>query len=172
MHHVTLDTAFGCGPLRVGRFAARRRLVGVWLAFGVGRPYPDLYSTPTLPQGTIEVALESARPIGNATVSADGRIFYTIQPESKPKAPFLYEQVNGRAVSFPDESSQSTLFETPLGVAVDHRNRLWVIDPGNHGFGVPRLLAFDLKTNGLVHRFDFPRSISPIGSFLQDLQID
>lgn len=145
---------------------------GLWIAFGRGQAYPDLSTSPALPTSALEIAVKSDRPIGNAAVSASGRIFYTIHPESQPKAPFLYEFVNGKPVPFPDEASQETLFKTPLGVVVDRQNRLWVIDPGMHGTSQPRLLGFDLASNKLVHRFDFPSAIAPLGSFLQDLQVD
>jgi sugar lactone lactonase YvrE len=142
----------------------------VWLAFGRGQPYPDLSGTPRLPEGTIEVAVTSDRPIGNATVSADGRIFYTIHPESGPAAPFLYEWVNGQPVPYP-ATGQEEMFETPLGVSIDSKNRLWVIDPGEHGTGQSSLTAFDLATNTVVQRHEFASDVAPMGSFLQAMAI-
>jgi sugar lactone lactonase YvrE len=52
------------------------------------------------------------------------------------------------------------------------QNRLWVIDPGGHGFGTPKLVAFDIDTGAVVHEHAFADDIAPWGSFLQDLQID
>lgn len=60
---------------------------------------------------------------------------------------------------------------TSLGVAIDAKNRLWVIDPGNHGAGQPRLIGFDLATDNVVHTHNFESAIAPLGSFLQDLQV-
>ncbi|MEM9332062.1 MAG: L-dopachrome tautomerase-related protein, partial [Pseudomonadota bacterium] len=160
-----------------------KRIVGVLLIclggltgilyylFGGGAPYVDLTTTPILPEGTIEVAVTSDRPIGNATVSADGRLFYTIHPESNPTGPKLYEWIDGTAVPYPNVEDQKDLFETPLGVVVDAQNRLWVIDPGSHGTGTPAITAFDLATNELIHRREFSSSIAPLGSFLQDMQV-
>jgi sugar lactone lactonase YvrE len=145
-------------------------VAAVWIAFGRGQPYVDLSTAPRLPQGTIEVAVTSDRPIGNATVSTDGRIFYTIHPESGPEAPFLYEWVNGAAQPYPP-TGQAEIFQTPLGVSIDSRNRLWVIDPGDHGTGQPSLTAFDLATNQMVQRHLFSREIAPMGSFLQAMAI-
>jgi DNA-binding beta-propeller fold protein YncE len=142
----------------------------VWVAFGRGQPYPDLSGTPRLPEGTIEAAVTSDRPIGNATVSADGRIFYTIHPESGPDAPYHYEWVNGAAQAYPP-TGQAELFQSPLGVSIDSRNRLWVIDPGNHGMGRPGLTAFDLATNTVVQQYAFANDTAPIGSFLQAMAI-
>jgi sugar lactone lactonase YvrE len=145
-------------------------VAAVWLAFGRGQPYADLSAAPRLPQGTIEAVVTSDRPIGNATVSADGRIFYTIHPESGPEAPFLYEWVDGAAQPYP-ATRQTEIFQSPLGVSIDSRNRLWVIDPGRHGTGQPSLTAFDLATNKVVQRHLFAGDVAPMGSFLQAMAI-
>ena len=143
----------------------------LYWAFGGGEPYPDLSGPPLLAQGTIEAAVVSDRPIGNAAVSADGRIFYTIHPESNPVGTKLYEWVDRKPQAYPDAQDQARLFTSPLGLAIDGRNQLWVIDPGNHGTGTVKLTAFDLVTNRVVHEFVFPDAIAPMGSFLQDLQV-
>ncbi|HBH00026.1 MAG TPA: hypothetical protein DDY29_15335 [Rhodobacteraceae bacterium] len=72
---------------------------------------------------------------------------------------------------FPDAAAQG-LFETPLGLAIDRQDRLWVIDPGGHGFGTPKLVAFDIDTGAVVHEHAFADDIAPWGSFPQDLQVD
>jgi hypothetical protein len=145
--------------------------VAVYALFGGGKPYPDLSGAPLLPQGTIEAAVISDRPIGNAAVSADGRIFYTIHPESNPVGTKLYESVNGKPVPYPDEAQQAKLYTSPLGVAIDGKNQLWVIDPANHGTATVRLKAIDLATNKVVHQYSFSSDVAPLGSFLQDLQV-
>ena len=119
----------------------------------------------------LEVAVQSDRPIGNAAVAADGRMFYTIHPEARPRGAKLYVAAGGQSSPYPSEERQEELFASPLGVAIDRANRLWVIDPANHGFGEPRLLAFDLETDEVVHDFRFPRKVAPRASFLQDLQV-
>jgi sugar lactone lactonase YvrE len=145
--------------------------IGIYAMFGGGKPYPDLSGKPLLPNGTIEAAVVSDRPIGNAAVSADGRIFYTIHPESNPVGTKLYEWVKGKPVPYPNEAQQATLFTSPLGLAIDARSQLWVIDPAKHGTGPVRLTAFDLATNKVVHSYTFSKKIAPLGSFLQDLQV-
>ena len=141
------------------------------LRYGGGEPYPDLSGTATLPEDALEVVVTSPEPIGNLAVSADGRIFYTIHPESRPTGAKLLEWVDGAPKPFPNEAAQD-LFETPLGIAIDRQNRLWAIDHGNHGTGRARLVAFDLGTGGVVHEHLFDSSVAQLGSFLQDLQID
>ena len=139
--------------------------------YGGGQPYPNLSGTPVFEESALEVVVTSSEPIGNVAVSADGRIFYTIHPESRPTGAKLLEWVDGVPAAFPSEEAQA-LFETPLGVVVDQQNRLWVIDHGNHGTGAPRLLAFDLETGAVVHDHEFDSSVAELGSFLQDLQVD
>ncbi|MBT8469365.1 MAG: SMP-30/gluconolactonase/LRE family protein [Deltaproteobacteria bacterium] len=141
------------------------------LRYGGGEPYPDLSGTPLFDEGTIEVVVTSDEPIGNLAVSEDGRVFYTIHPESRPSGAKLLEWVDGAPKPFPSEEAQAQ-FETPLGVAIDRQNRLWTIDHGNHGTGHAQLLAFDLGTGGIVHEHVFDSSVAQLGSFLQDLQVD
>ena len=139
--------------------------------YGGGEPYPDLSGTPMFAEDALRVVVTSPEPIGNHAVSADGRVFYTIHPESRPAGAKLLEWVDGAPKPFPSDEAQS-LFETPLGVVVDRQNRLWLIDHGNHATGVVRLFAFDLTTGALVHDHVFDSSVAQLGSFLQDLQVD
>ena len=50
----------------------------LWVRYGGGNPYPDLTETPLLSSETLEEALSYSEPIGNVTVSATGRIFFTV----------------------------------------------------------------------------------------------
>ncbi len=142
-----------------------------WTLFGNGDDYPDLSGDPVLPPGSIEAEVTTDIPIGNAAVSAGGRIFFTAHPEANPVGPRLFEWVDGAAVPYPSAEDQSRLFRTPLGVSVDRQNRLWIIDPANHGVGQARLTAIDLGTGLVVHSHGFTSEIAPIGSFLQDHQV-
>lgn len=142
------------------------------LLYGGGNPYPDLSTAPLLSEDRLEVAVRSNEPVGNVAVSRSGRIFFTIHPESRPDNDKLVEWRNHSAIPYPNEQWQKTHFQTPLGLVIDHQNRLWTIDHGNHGLGKARLSAFDLDSNQLVHDYIFPGRIAGIGSFFQDLQVD
>jgi hypothetical protein len=141
------------------------------LRYGGGEPYPDLTTPPALPESGLEEVLAYPEPIGNVAVSAEGRVFFTVHPESRPAGNRLLEYVAGAAEPFPDGASQERLFDTVLGTVVDGQNRLWTIDHGNHGLRDARLLAFDLATGDVVHDHVFGASLAPAGSFLQDLQV-
>lgn len=143
----------------------------LWIRYGGGELYPDLSEPPLLEENVLEEVLTYPEPIGNVAVSADGRIFFTVHPESRSPGNKLLQYINGAAEPFPDVQSQDRLFDTVLGVVIDRRNRLWTIDHGNHGMRSARLLAFDLNTGELIHDQTFGESIAPLGSFLQDIQI-
>src|SRR5262249_3256029 len=48
----------------------------------------------------------------------------------------------------------------------------WALDYGSHGTRHPYLFAFDLTTRELVHSFRFSRDLAPVGSMLNDFQVD
>jgi sugar lactone lactonase YvrE len=60
-----------------------------------------------------------------------------------------------------------------LGIAIDRKGRLWVID---NGLGdppqTPKLVAFSLVDGKPVYRYDFPPESGAVGSFLNDLAVD
>lgn len=143
----------------------------LWVRYGGGNPYPDLTETPQLSSETLEEALSYSEPIGNVTVSATGRIFFTVHPESRPQGNKLLEYVNGASVPFPSLRQQIKLFDTPLGVAIDRFERLWVIDHGNHGMNSARIVAIDLNSGEILRDQRLDKTIAPAGSFLQDLQV-
>jgi sugar lactone lactonase YvrE len=147
-------------------------LIGLRLRYGGGNYYPDLSTPPLLPETALETVVQYSEPIGNIAVNHEGRLFFTVHPESRPTTNKLLEWKNGQAVPYPNLEMQQTHFQTVLGLVIDSKNRLWTIDHGFHGFGRPRLLAFDLTTNQIVHDHTFTNDIAQRGSFLQAMQID
>lgn len=143
----------------------------VWVRYGGGNPYPDLTTTPLSSAATLEEVLSYSEPIGNVAVAADGRVFFTVHPESRPQGNKLLEFVDGASVPFPSQRIQSELFDTPLGIAIDRLDRLWIIDHGNHGTHAARIIAIDLATREVIRDQRFDEAIAPVGSFLQDLQV-
>ncbi|MGI9219954.1 MAG: L-dopachrome tautomerase-related protein [Woeseiaceae bacterium] len=143
----------------------------VRIRYGGGEPYRDLTTTPVISADQLQEVLSYREPIGNVAVSASGRVFFTVHPESRPQGNKLLQYVAGASVPFPDLQSQRELFDTVLGVVIDQQNRLWTIDHGNHGLRPPRLLGFDLESGDVIHDRRFNELLAPIGSFLQDLQV-
>ncbi len=131
-----------------------------------------------LPGALEEVAELPINP-GNLAVTAEGRVFATVHqfrradaqlieitgPNSyRPWPDFLWNRPFGSA---PD------VLNSPLGIAIDRKERLWVID---NGLGdppqTPTLLAFSLADGGLLFHYAFPPETGPVGSFLNDLAVD
>ena len=146
-------------------------LIALRLRYGGGAPYADLTTRPLLPESALEVVAAYPEPIGNVAVSGDGRVFFTVHPESRPAGAKLLEWVDGAALPYPDADAQG-LFDTVLGLAVDRQDRLWTIDHGQHGTRTARLLAFDLGSGEVTHDYRFGSETAEVGSFLQDLQVD
>ena len=147
-------------------------LTAIRLRHGGGQKFEDRSSAPMLPESALKVLAALDEPPGNIAVSATGRIFITIHPLSRPQANKVVELIDGKPVPYPDVDSQQNLFQAVLGLAIDRQYRLWLLDDGMQGINQPRLLAFDLQTDQLVKRYDFPSKIAGFGSFLNDLQID
>lgn len=170
----------------------RRRVVGVLiglllllallLAAGIrvrygadpGR-YPDLTSAQEGERAQMEVVATLDMPPCNIAVSPQGRVFFTFHPEARPDVNVV-EWVGGKAQPFPDaafnDAGSPLHFQSVYALRIDRFNRLWALDHGHHGFGQPRLLAFDLATRALVRRFDLPRDVAPPGSQMNDFQVD
>lgn len=139
--------------------------------------FPDRSTPPILKNAQLEVVATLDAAPGNIAVSSDGRVFFSFHPEGRPSRIKLAELAYDRAVPFPNPEMQriqddTPSLDTPLGVRIDAKGRLWTIDHGLHGLHTPRLFCFDIKTRALVHHFDFPSEVAGIGSFLQDLAVD
>jgi sugar lactone lactonase YvrE len=160
----------------------------VRLRYGGGSTdFPERIGQPLLGREALAEVASLPQPPGNVAVSADGRVFLSIHPEGHPSVKMV-ELVGGEARPFPDASWQARrgedtggrplpFFDAVLGVRIDRHGRLWTLDHANHGLGQARLLAFDVKSGAppgrrlVVQRYDFPRSLAPRGSFLNDLQV-
>src|SRR5262249_11044107 len=111
---------------------------------------------------------------GNIAVSDTGRIFLSLHPSGDPPMK-VAELVDGRPVPWPSEAAQHAGpdgFDTVLSLRIDRQGRLWTLDFARYGRGQPRLLAFDLGSGKIVHRFDFPSSVAGFLSMLNDFQVD
>jgi sugar lactone lactonase YvrE len=142
--------------------------------YGAGHAdFPDRASSPQLAAAALEVVADLPSPPGNLAVSATGRVFFTFHPEAHPRIKLA--ELQGRTPSaFPPAASEASgvSFDTPLSLRIDAQGRLWSLDNATHGMGQPRLLAFDIETGLLSHRYDFPSKVAGLGSHLNDFQVD
>jgi len=148
-------------------------LVRAWLGSGI--LLEDRSGPPRLPDSALEVVADLDYPPGNVAVSVAGRVFATLHPDGKPPMKVV-ELIDGRPVPFPSEewqhpSDDLPYFQTVLSLRVDRQNRLWTLDFADFGRGRPRLLAFNLDTEQLVHEYEFPKEVAGFGSMLNDFQV-
>ena len=142
----------------------------IWVRYGGGEHFEDRTGEPELPGSALEVVADLPLPPGNIAVSEQGRIFFSFHPEARPPVQ-VAELVDGVPLPYPPKLPDELTYQSVLSLRIDRQNRLWVLDNANHGFGTPRLLAFDLAMDELVHRYDFPREIAGRGSHLNDFQV-
>jgi hypothetical protein len=68
--------------------------------YGGGDPYHDLSTAPFIEETLLEEVLSYREPIGNVAVSQQGRLFFTVQPESRPQGNKLHYWVDGAAIPY------------------------------------------------------------------------
>ena len=130
--------------------------------------------------GQVEIVAELDITPGNVTATKDGRVFASVH--GMRRGPVQLIEVTGPNgyTPFPDAGwnakpgSSPDVLNTPHGVLVDARDRLWVVDHGNwmDQPQPPKLVAFDIASRKLAYRHDFDRKVAPTGQILQDLAVD
>lgn len=151
-------------------------LLGLRSLLGGGVRLEDRTGTPKLPGSILEKVVDLDFPPGNIAVAPSGRVFFTLHPDGRPPVKVV-ELVDGRPVPYPDEGFQrerheAPFFQSPLSMRIDRQNRLWVLDFADYAMGQPRIFAFDLATDRVVHQHDFPPEAAPFLSMLNDFQVD
>ena len=141
---------------------------GIYATLGGGMRMPDASTQPMLGNTALEKVVDLSYPPGNIAVSRSGRVFFTYHPDGHPPAQVL-ELKDGQAVPFPNIGYP--LYQSVLALRIDRQDRLWTLDHADLGQKRPRIMAFDLATNQLVHRYDFPSSTAGFLSMLNDFQI-
>ncbi len=129
--------------------------------------------------GTLEVVAELPINPGNLAVTADGRVFATVHQFRRADVQLI--EITGPDTYAPwpntawnaEFGSGLDVLNSVLGIAIDRKDRLWVID---NGLGKPnqrpKLIAFSLGSGTPVFRYVFPADTGPMGSFLNDLAVD
>ena len=142
-------------------------VLAIRLTLGGGRRMEDRSGPPELPGSVLEKVVDLDYPPGNIAVSTSGRVFFTLHPDADPPD-HIMELVDGKAV--PYKPMIMPPLETPLALRI-RRDWLWALDHGNFGRGQPRIVAWDVNTDALVHQYKFPREVAPYGSMLNDFQV-
>lgn len=159
------------GLLRLLRWVIGLAIVAAaatYATLGGGMRMPDASTQPVLGNTALEKVVDLSYPPGNIAVSQTGRVFFTYHPDGHPPAQVL-ELKGGQARPYPNVGYP--LYQSVLALRIDGQGRLWALDHADLGWGRPRILAFDLATDKLVHRYDFPRSTAGRFSMLNDFQV-
>jgi sugar lactone lactonase YvrE len=138
-------------------------------------------STPRV--GQMEIVAELDIAPGNLTATSEGRLFMTIHGQRRAGVGVVEITGRNQWQPFPNAAwngtpgSAADVFNTPNGIVVDAKNRLWVLDhglwmPKGQPAQAPRLFAFDIATRQLVFRHDFTPEQIPTGNLPQDLAVD
>ena len=126
----------------------------------------------------LEIAAELPFRPGNVAVTQDGHLFTTVHPLGNGELQLIEITGKNSFEPFPDRAHQrgvcvatDAVIDTPLGIRIDGNNTLWIVDMGQN-YGKTRVWGFDIATKSEVFRFEFPESVAPKGSFVQDLAVD
>lgn len=128
--------------------------------------------------GDLEVVAELPFRPGNVAPAAHDRVFATVHPLDTGPAqlieitgPSSYKPWPTAALQRGAAPATDTQIDTPLGIAIDGENRLWIADMGLN-LGKTRIWGFDIASGRELYRLELPQAIAPKGSFLQDLVVD
>ncbi len=138
------------------------------LTLGGGRRMEDRTGPPELPGSVLEKVVDLDYPPGNIAVHKSGRVFFTLHPDADPPHHLMVVR-DGKAEPYRPKTMPP--FETPLALSI-RRDFLWVLDHGNFGRGQPRIAAFNVTNDALVHQYRFPPDVAGYGSMLNDLVVD
>jgi sugar lactone lactonase YvrE len=137
------------------------------------------------PLGALEPVayFNDAMPTG-VTVSQRGRIFVNF-PKWGDDVTFTVSEIrDGKAVAYPDESTNQTNLNDPASalvsvqsVVVDPADRLWILDTGSPMFqqtkyGGPKLVCVHLTTNKVIKKILFPQDVALPTTYLNDVRFD
>ena len=121
--------------------------------------------------GALEVVAELPINPGNLAATAEGRVFATVHQFRRAEAQLIEVTGPESYRPWPDKGwnrafgSGPDVLNSVLGIRIDRKGRLWVID---NGLGdppqTPKLVAFSLEDGRPVYRYDFPPRPAPWGA--------
>jgi sugar lactone lactonase YvrE len=135
--------------------------------------------------GNIEtVALFRGPMPTGVCVSKAGRIFVCFPRWGDPVEYTVGEVRNGRVDSYPNletnrlnMNNQTECFVSVQSVVVDPQDRLWILDTGSINMqpvkpGGPKLVCYDLKSDRMIKRINFPENVALPSTYLNDVRFN
>ncbi|UAK24917.1 SMP-30/gluconolactonase/LRE family protein [Sphingomonas nostoxanthinifaciens] len=144
-------------------------------ATGVERP--DSVDHGARPSGNVRVVarFDQAQPSGIAALPDGGLVISFPRSAFDHPGPRLGLWRDGKLTAWPDAAAQAQ-FVSPLGMTIDARGRLWLLDEGivagAHGAPRPHLFAIDPATRRIVEDIALVAPGAPTGTAVNDIRID
>jgi len=126
---------------------------------------PAAYAKPS-----IRVLAELDKRPGNPAVGPDGTIYFSMHPFDGPDYKIMKLGTHDRPEIYPN-ADVSAAFGAVIGLQVDRRGVLWILDMGNEKLN-PKLYGWDTIRNRLHRVLYLPRDIARPNSFFQDFALD
>ncbi|PKF80437.1 hypothetical protein CW749_05810 [Vibrio sp. vnigr-6D03] len=115
--------------------------------------------------------LDHKAPPGNIAASSSGRIFMSNHHFYGAKNKIVEITAEGKAVAYPNEAFSQSL-NPVLGVILDKKNVLWMLETADSDTRVGRLVGWDTEKNALHKVVYIAAPTIPQDSFLNDLAVD
>ncbi len=109
----------------------------------------------------------------NMAISKEGRLFVTGHPIVNESAKVIELSAIGTKNIYPNteysdsSNKKNSIIKATIGVAVDSKENLWVLD-----MGAKQFVVWDIKKNRLNKTIKIPESVLTPTSFLQDFALD
>ena len=142
------------------------------IAFGNPTSAQEL---PSLPDPQFEVVAPLQQGPGNIAVTPDGRIILSNHQFYDPEYRVVELHSDGSTTPFPNEAWSRAPGEdgigtnSVLGLRSDPRGVVWMLDNGGD---VPKVVAWDTRTDRLHRVIHIPAPATRPGSFHNDLAVD
>ncbi len=119
----------------------------------------------------VEIVFSSkdVRP-GNLALTSNGRIFVTMSPFVSPKTKVFEIRKDGSYIEYPNKeyaTGDSSIFKGMVGIRVDSKDNLWLLDITTKQF-----IVWNTIEEKLVKIIKVPTDVIVATSFLQDFIID
>ncbi|MFW9257628.1 L-dopachrome tautomerase-related protein [Nostoc sp. CALU 546] len=120
----------------------------------------------------LEVVAKLSIPPGNITLTPEGRVILSLHQFYTPEIP-VAELTQDGIVPFPNQSGEGIItLDTVLGIKSDDKGTVWMLDNGNRGESIPKLVAWDTNSNQLARVIYLPPPVTLDSSFVNDLAVD
>lgn len=160
----------------------RKHLMTFWATALLAAPLPaqvpaDSVDHGAHPSGNVRIVarFQEAQPSGIAALP-DGRLILSFPRSALDHdGPRLGVWADNRLTPWPDAATQAR-FVSPLGMTIDGRGRLWVLDEGIVAGQTtpphPHLFGLDPQTGQIIEDIALDPPGAPMGTAVNDIRID